>query len=258
MTAIAPLLRLRAQDIFRTWRVWVLPSVMVFLAATGTVITRFTREILVAALGAGQADAILLADPVASDAYARWANDLTQIAVLLVVVIAAGAINSEVRSGVAALILTKPASRVSYVLSHAFTLIAFTALAAHLGAVVSWLVTAAVFGPAPLGPVLAATAVWAVLAAVLISAALLASAAFDAYAGAAGAGIGAFFLLALLSVVPQLAEHTPAGLATVVNAIATGTQKADQTLWQPVLSGLALAGALLAAAVLVFRRRELR
>lgn len=183
------------------------------------------------------------------------ASDLTQIVVLVVVVLAAGTINSDVRSGVAALILVKPATRAGYVLSHALVLIAFVALAAHLGAVVSWLVTTAVFGPAPLGPVLGATAVWVVLAAVLISAALLASAAFD---GAAGIGIGVFFLLALLGVVPQLADYTPAGLIPATNAIATGIQDPDQTLWWPVASGVLCAGALLAVAVLVFRRRELR
>ncbi|RZE89280.1 ABC transporter permease subunit [Streptomyces sp. SCA2-2] len=258
MTAVAPLLRLRAQEIVRTWRIWVLPAVLVFFAATGPLITRFTKEILATALGAGQADAIPLPDPTATEAYAQWANDLTQIVVLVVVVIAAGAINSEVRSGVAALILVKPVARTAYVLSHALVLIAFVGLAAHLGAVVSWLVTGAVFSTAPPGPVLGATAVWVVLAAVLISSALLASAAFDAYAGAAGAGIGMFFLLMLLGAVPQLAQYTPAGLIPLTNAVAAGTQEPSRTMWWPLASGLLLVGVLLAAAALVFRRRELR
>ncbi|MGA5293724.1 hypothetical protein ACPCKV_07325 [Streptomyces koyangensis] len=258
MTAVAPLLRLRAQEIVRTWRIWVLPAVLVFFAATGPLITRFTKEILATALGAGQADAIPLPDPTATEAYAQWANDLTQIVVLVVVVIAAGAINSEVRSGVAALILVKPVARTAYVLSHALVLIAFVGLAAHLGAVVSWLVTGAVFSTAPPGPVLGATAVWVVLAAVLISAALLASAAFDAYAGAAGAGIGTFFLLMLLGAVPQLAQYTPAGLIPLTNAVAAGTQEPGRTMWWPLASGLLLVGVLLASAALVFRRRELR
>lgn len=150
------------------------------------------------------------------------------------------------------------------VLIHAFTFITFitfitfTTLAAFLGAFVSWLATRAIFGAADFGPVLGATAVWLVLASVLVAASLLASAAIDAVAGAAGVGIGVFFVLALLGVVPQLAEYTPAGLIRVTDAIAAGTQASDHTLWYPVASGLLLAAALLAAAVLVFRRRELR
>lgn len=258
MTGFVPLVRLRAREIVRTWRVWVLPTVLVFFAATGPVTTRFTKDILAATLGAGQAGMISLPDPTASDAYAQWASNLTQIVVLVIIVLAAGAINSEVRSGVAALILVKPVTRAAYVLSHALVLVVFVALTASLGAVVSWLVTTTVFGAAPLGPVLGATAVWVVLAAVLISAALLASAAFDAFAGAAGIGIGAFSLLALLGVVPQLAEYTPAGLVPLMNAIAAGTQDPGPTLWWPVVTGVLSAGALLAVAVLVLRRRELR
>jgi ABC-2 type transport system permease protein len=258
MNGLTPLLRLRAQEITRTWRIWVLPAVFVFFAATGPVITRFTNDILVAALGTDQAGSIRLTDPTVSDAYAQWASDLTQIVALVVVVLAAGAINSEVRSGVAALVLVKPATRAAYIISHALVLLAFVVIAAHLGAIVSWLVTTAVFGPAPLGPVLGATAVWVVLAAILICAALLASAAFDAIAGAAGIGIGVFFLLALLGVVPQLVDYTPAGLIPVTSAVAAATQNSDHTLWWPVASGLLLAGALLVAAALVFRRRELR
>ncbi|MEV4287770.1 hypothetical protein AB0K40_19860 [Nonomuraea bangladeshensis] len=254
MNATAALLRLRTQEIFRTWRIWVLPAVVIFLAASGPVLTRFTNDLLAAALGAGQA-AITLPDPTALDAHAQWTKNLTQIVVFVVVVMAAGAINSEIRSGIAALTLVKPPSRTAYVLTHAVVLLAFTSVAVLLGAVVSWLVTWAVFGSAPLGPVLAATAVWLVLAAVLITASLLASAAIDA--GAAGVGIGAFFLLVLLGVAPQAAEYTPAGLIPVTNALAAGTQTADHTLWWPVATGVLLASALLAAAAIVFRRREL-
>ncbi|GAB2838236.1 hypothetical protein GCM10022221_42040 [Actinocorallia aurea] len=257
MSAATALLRLRAREIVRTWRIWVLPAVVLFLAASGPVLARFTNDLLAAALGPGQAAAIPLPDPTALDANAQWTKNLTQLVVFVVVVMAAGAINSEVRSGVAALTLVKPPSRTAYVLTHAVVLLAFTAAAALLGALVSWGVTWAVFGSAPLGPVLGATAVWLVLAAVLITASLLASAATDAVAGAAGVGIGAFFLLVLLGVVPALTEFTPAGLVPVTNALAMGAQAADRTLWWPVATGLLLAGALLAAATAVFRRREL-
>ena len=54
MTAIHPLLLLRAGEVVRTWRIWV-PAVLVFLAATGPVITRFTKEIFAGALGSGTA-----------------------------------------------------------------------------------------------------------------------------------------------------------------------------------------------------------
>lgn len=265
MNAMRPLLFLRAGEVVRTWRVWVLPAVLVFLAATGPVITRFTKEIVAGALGGGEAGAILLPDPTAADAAGRWITDLSQLAVFVVVVIAAGAINSEVRSGVASLMLVKPASRTAYVVSHAIVLVLFVAVSALIGAVVSWAVTRLVWGSGEisteaggLGAMLGATGMWILLATVLVAVSLLASAAFDALAAAAGVGIGTYFFFLLAGTMPRLTEYTPAGLIPAASAIATGTPVDDAALWWPVITGLVLAAVLLASAVLVFRRKELR
>lgn len=257
MNAAAALLRLRGQEIVRTWRLWVLPTVLIFVAASGPVLARFTNELLGAALGSEPATVISLPEPTALDANAQWTKNLTQLVVFVVVVMAAGAINGEVRSGVAALTMAKPPTRTAYVLSHAAALIGLVALTTLVGAVVSALVTVVVFGSAALGAILAATAVWLVLAAVLVAASLLASAGIDGAAGAAGVAIGAFFVLTLLGAVPVLADYTPAGLIRLPSTLAAQTQAADHTLWWPVMTGLLLTAALLAAAVLVFRHREL-
>ncbi|NYV73036.1 ABC transporter permease [Streptomyces sp. UH6] len=256
MSAVVPLLRLRGREITRTWRLWLLPAVTVFLAVTSPLLARFTNDLLAAALGPG-ADGVVLADPTSADAYAQWTKNLTQLVVFVVIVMAAGAINSEVRSGHAALLLVKPASRSAYVHTHAVALIGFITVTAFVGAGTGWLTTRAIFGEADLAPIFAATAVWAVLAAVLVSASLLASATIDAAAGAAGAGIGAYFVLVILGAIPWLAEYTPAGLLPLTGAIATGTQEADHTLWWPIGTGLLLAAALLAMTTSMFRRREL-
>lgn len=269
MNAMLPLLRLRAREVVRTWRIWVLPVVLVFLAASGPVIARFTNEILAGALGGGELTALALPEPTAADAAARWITDLSQLAVFVVVIMAAGAINTEVRSGVASLLLVKPASRAAYVVSHAVVLVGFVAVAAFIGALVSWGVTRVVFGAfgggggasggvGDLGAMLGATGLWVVLATVLITVSLLASATFDAMAAAAGVGVGTFFLLALAGVAPRLAEFTPAGLLPAAAAVATGTPPDAAAIWWPVATGLGVNVVLVAAAVVVFRRRELR
>lgn len=280
MNALLPLLRLRAREIVRTWRIWVLPIVLVFFAASGPVITRYTNELLAGALG-GEAGALALPDPTAADAAAQWVSDLSQLVVFVVVIMAAGAINGEVRSGVASLLLVKPASRAAYVVSHAAVLVGFVAVAAFLGALVSWGVTGVVFGGdgggvgsgsggsgssaaaagdagGGLVPLLGATALWVVLATLLIAVSLLASAAFDAMAAAAGVGVGAFFLLAVAGAAPSLAEFTPAGLLPAAVAVASGIPPEGAALWWPVGTGLGASVVLVAVAVAVFRRRELR
>lgn len=257
MNAVIPLVRLRTQEIVHTWRLWTLPTMMLVLAVAGPLLARFTNELLTAALGSGQAGTITLPAPTAADAYAQWTKNLTQLVLLVVVVMAAGAINTEVRSGVAALLLVKPPNRTAYVLTHALAIAGFTALTAFLGAGVTWLATGLIFGPADAGPLLGATAAWLVLAAVLIGASLLASATIDAAAGAAGVGVATFFVLAVLGAMPWLAEYTPAGLITATNAIAAGTQAPHHALWWPIVTGLLLAVALLAVTAATFRRREL-
>ncbi|MGW9020467.1 ABC transporter permease subunit [Leucobacter chromiiresistens] len=280
MNALLPLLRLRTREIVRTWRIWVLPIVLVCFAASGPVITRYTNELLAGALG-GEAGALALPDPTAADAAAQWVSDLSQLVVFVVVIMAAGAITGEVRSGVASLLLVKPASRAAYVVSHAVVLVGFVAAAAFLGALVSWGVTGVVFGgdgggsggagsgsggaaaaageaAGGLGPLLGATALWVVLATLLIAVSLLASAAFDAMAAAAGVGVGAFFLLAVAGAAPRLAEFTPAGLLPAAVAVASGTPPEGAALWWPVATGVGASIVLVAAAVAMFRRRELR
>ncbi|MER5478773.1 ABC transporter permease subunit [Streptomyces sp. NPDC002734] len=257
MSAVVPLLRLRMREIIHTWRLWLLPAVLVLLAVTSPLLARFTNDLLAAALGPGAENALALAEPTSADAYAQWTKNLTQLVVFVVIVMAAGAINSEVRSGYAALLLVKPASRSAYVLTHAAALIGFISLAAFVSTGAGWLATLAFFGEAGPGPLFAATAVWAVLAAVLVSASLLASATVDAAAGAAGIGIGAYFVLVILGAIPCLADYTPAGLIPLTGAIATGTQEAGPTLWWPIGTGLLLAAALLAVTTSVFRRRDL-
>lgn len=276
MNALLPLLRLRTREIVRTWRIWVLPIVLVFFAASGPVITRYTNELLAGALG-GEAGALALPDPTAADAAAQWVSDLSQLVVFVVVIMAAGAINGEVRSGVASLLLVKPASRAAYVVSHAVVLVGFVAVAAIVGALVSWGVTGVVFGGdgggsggsgdaaaaageagGGLGPLLGATALWVVLATLLIAVSLLASAAFDAMAAAAGVGVGAFFLLAVAGAAPRLAEFTPAGLLPAAVAVASGTPPEGAALWWPVGTGVGTSVVLVAVAVGVLWRRELR
>ncbi len=260
MSAALPLLRVRAREIARTWRVWVLPIVALFFAATGPVITRFTKAILEAALSSSEAGgaALSIPDPTALTSYGRWVTDLSQLIVFVVVIMAAGAINSEVRSGVASLMLVKPVSRTAYVLTHAVAIFVFVAITILIATLVNWGITAAVYGDAPPAPVFAAAGVWIVLAAILIASSLLASALFDATAAAAGVGIGVYFVLALLGLFPWLVSYTPVGLMSVSAAVAARTQAVDHTLWWPLASGAVFAAVLLAAAVWVFRRKELR
>ena len=65
-------------------------------------------------------------------------------------------------------------------------------------------------------------------------------------------------ILTLAGMAPRLTEFTPAGLIPAASAIATGASPDSVDFWWPVATGLVLATLMLATAVFVFHRKELR
>lgn len=253
MSGGSALLNHRLLEIVRTWRIWVLPGLLVLFAVSGPLVARFSRELLGAALGA-QAQGLPIPDPTYLDAYGQWAKNLTQLVVLVLVIQAAGSISGEVRSGTAILLLTKPVSRTAFVLATLGSQVLLVVGATAVTSVLTWGMTAALFPAAPAGPLVRAAAAWLVIAALILAATVLASAALDATAGAAGIGIGVYLALAVLAAWPPLARYTPAGLLALPGSLAAGQQ--PEAAW-PVVTGVLAAAVLAGAAVATFRRREL-
>jgi ABC-2 type transport system permease protein len=241
------------REILRTWRIWVLPGIVLFFALTGPVIARFTPEI-VGALAADQLGQFTIPTPTYVDAYTQWVKNLSQIVLFALVIIYAGLVSGELRSGTAVLVLTKPVSRTAFVIAKVAVHSAFLAILVLVGTLVTWGMTAATFGTAP-GPALwAAALTWLVFGVLFIALMTLLSVLVNAAAGAAGAGLGVYALVSIAAVWKPLATYTPAGLATAPAALAAGEGRA--LLW-PVLTSAVLACALVALAAAAFRSKEL-
>ncbi|HEU0206812.1 MAG TPA: ABC transporter permease subunit [Pseudolysinimonas sp.] len=254
MNAALVFARKEAVEIVRTWRIWVLPAIILFFAITAPLLARFTPEI-VGAVAGDQLGGISLPPGTSLDAYGQWIKNLSQITLFALIIIYGGIISSETSSGTAILVLTKPMSRVAFVVVKAVIHSLFLAVLALVGALVAWALTAAVFGDAPAGPVWSSTLVWLVLGVFSIALMTFFSALIPSAAGAAGAGMGAFVLLAIAALWKPLSDHSPAGLAGQAAALAAGKAVPD-LLW-PVVVSLGAAVAFVAAAALLFRRREL-
>jgi len=107
MNSFGIFVRKEAIEIIRTWRIWVLPGILLFFALTGPFIARFTPEIITAVAGA-QLGGVVLPPATYVDAYAGWVKNLSQIGLFAVIIIYGSIVSGEVRSGTAALVLTKP------------------------------------------------------------------------------------------------------------------------------------------------------
>jgi ABC-2 type transport system permease protein len=253
MSGFAVFARKEAREILRTWRIWVLPGILLFFALTGPVLARFTPEI-VGAVAGDQLKGFKIPTPNYQDSYAQWIKNLSQIGLFALIIIYGSIISSERRSGTAVLVLTKPVSRTAFVIAKAAVHSAFLAILVVAGTLVTWGLTAAVFTKAPGSALWSSALVWLVFGVLFITLMTLLSVLIGSAAGAAGAGLGTYALVSIAAVWKPLGTYSPAALATQPASLAAGKDVA--VLW-PVLTSLLLSAVFVALATLAFRRRDL-
>ncbi len=253
MTGAAVFARKEIEEILRTWRIWVLPGIFLLFALTGPPLARFTPEIVGSLVG-NQLSGIQLPPPTYLDSYSQWIKNVSQIGLIALVIVYGGLVSGETRSGTAVLVLTKPLSRVSFIVSKAAVHSGFVVILAVVGAAITWLLTYLIFGSAPGGALWRSSGEFAVLAVLFLGLMTLLSVVISSTAGAAGAGLGAYVALSVASIWKPLSDHTPAGLITQPASLAAGK---DAPAFWPVLTALVLTAILIVLAGAAFRRKDL-
>lgn len=252
MRGFTAFLRKELVEIARTWRIWVLPGMVLFFALSGPVLAKLTPQLIASMSTPGLT--ITMPDPTWHDAYAQWAKNLGQIVAIAVVVIFGGLISSEKRAGTAALVLTKPVSRAGFVVAKVVSQGILLVGTVCAGAAITWGVTLGVFGMAPPGDLVRATAAWLAFGLMLLGVMTLLSTLLSSQAGAAGLGLVVFLVLSVLTAWGPTLRRSPAGLVVAPAEIVAGK---DPALLWPVATALLLGAACVALAVAVFRRQEL-
>jgi ABC-2 type transport system permease protein len=255
MRGFAAFVRKEAVEILRTWRIWVLPGILLFFAVTGPVMARYTPEI-VGAVGGSQVAAIVKAIPTPTylDAYGQWIKNLSQIALFAIIIIYGGIVSAERKSGTAILVLTKPVSRSAFVVAKALVHSAFLALTVLVGTLITWGGTGIMFGKAPAGPLFASAGTWLVFGVLFVAVMTLLSVAISSQAGAAGVGLGVFALTSIAAIWKPLGTYSPAALVGSPTLLAAG--KSVEVGW-PIAASVLLAIVLVALAAWSFGRKEL-
>jgi ABC-2 type transport system permease protein len=242
------------REIVRTWRIWVLPGIVLFFAVSGPPLAKVTPELLGSFVATQPGVVIELPEPTYVDAYLQWTKNLQQLVLFVVIIMFGGIVSAEKRSGTAALVLTKPLSRTAFVLAKYLSQSALLAGTVATGAAVTWGVTCAIFAKAPPAPLVEATAAWLALGLLFLALMALLSSALDSQAGAAGLGFLGFVAIGIATLWAPAVEYSPAGLLGAPTSLVMGESVA---LGWPVGTSLALTALLVAGAAMVFRRREL-
>ncbi len=244
------------REIFRTWRIWVLPGIVLFLAISGPILAKLTPELISSMSQSGDLGGAIITvpDPTWRDAYLQWTKNISQIVTWALVIILGGMVSAERRSGTAILVLTKPISRPAFVLAKFVSNAVFLTVTSVIGAVVTWGMTYLIFAEAPVRVLAEATGVWLASALFITGVMTLISALVGSQSGAAGLGFGVLVLLSIVTLWGPAVEYSPAGLLIAPNAVLLGTGMS--IAWPLATSALATV-ALVGGAVLAFGRKEL-
>jgi len=254
MTGFGAFLRKALTEIRRTWRIWVIPGMLVFFGVTSPIIAALTPK-LVQSMATSQPGLVIrIPPPTARDAYVQFIKSLDQLVLIAIIITGAGAVSGERSAGTAILALTKPLSRAAFVVTKILSQTMLLLVATALGTAVCLVVTAVVFDGAGGARLVTAVAIWLVYALLLIVVMTLCSAAFQSRGAAAGAGLGFYFLTLLLSAWGPAARSSFVGLVLA-------TQKAlvveSLSLGWPLATAVVAIGAGTVAAVWIFERQEL-
>ena len=254
MSGFSTFLAKEFTEIRKTWRIWVIPGMLLFFAITSPIIADITPA-LMASISKSQPGMKVQMPPATwRDSYAQFLKSLSQMVLIAVVITGAGAVSGERNAGTAVLTLTKPVSRAAFVMAKILSQAGLLIVATVLSTAVCAVLTITIFGPAPLGPLVASVSIWTIDALLMIVVMTLFSAGFASRGASTGAGLGFFFLTLLISIWPAANRYSFVGLMSVSGKALM--RQPTGALW-PV--GTALVAGVLGAlgAVRLFEKQEL-
>ena len=254
MTGLGAFLRKELSEIVRTWRIWVIPGMLVFFGITSPIIAALTPK-LVQSMTASQPGVVIrIPPPTALDAYAQFLKNLDQFILIAVVITGAGAISGERSSGTAILALTKPLSRGAFVVAKILSQMIVLVAATALGTAVCLAVTAVVFDGGNGARLVTTVALWLLYASLFVVVMTLFSASLRSRGAAAGAGLAFYFFALLLSSWGPMARYTFFGLFPAMRDALTGE---SLSLGWPLATAVAAVAVGTVAAMRLFERQEL-
>jgi len=256
------------KELRQTWRTFRLPAlyiVLLFLAITDPLSTRYMGEIL----GKFATGITIVAPPPSAEmAVGSFVSDIVEIGLLVIIAITMGAVANEKASGVTAFVVTKPVSRSSYVCAKYLVLAAGIALGIAVGVAVASLYTWTLIGP--VDPSLAALAALAVCiyAEFIMSATFAASMVTSGGLPAGAVGLGFMILMGLGSAFfgqTAIGAYLPTSLIGYANSLLSGSALSQKTsglsalsILRPGITAVVISAALLWAGFARFKKQALQ
>jgi len=240
---------------WRSLRMMAVTAVLVVWGITGPLTARYMNELMAAIPGTPEGLEAVLPKPTVELAVSELADNLAQFGLILALLVPMASVAGEKSSGTAAMVLSKPASRGTFLLAKLLALLVTFAVGTGLGVAAGYAYTGMLFTWLPPGG-------FAMLAGALLlyllayaSLTLLASTLMRSQLGAAGLAFGMALLLGLLGSLPGIGEWFPASLLGWGRSAASGIPA--EFPWSALAATAALIPGLLLAAWAALRRQEI-
>jgi ABC-2 type transport system permease protein len=243
--------RLERLRMTRSPRAISLGGVYLFFGLLGPVTAKYLQDIVNRAQSGVQ---VIVANPGPKDGISNYISQASQAGLVVVAVIAAGALTFDARRGLSTFLRTR-ASNMWQLIAPRFTVNAAAAVAAYtLGTLAAWYETALLLGQPPAAAMLAGLLCGSVFLIFAVSLAAAAASVARSTLGTVGITLGVLLALPLLGLAGPLHAWLPSTLVTAPVAVLGRSGLGD---YLPALASAATGSALLlTAATFRLARRE--
>jgi ABC-2 type transport system permease protein len=196
----------------RTWRMVILIVVLILSGLISPVLAKYTPQLIGSIPDMPPEFANLIPEPSLADAIGQYVKNIAQFGALLVILLNMGAVAGEKERGTAAMMISKPVQRHTFLLSKWAVGLGTILVGLFLAGVGGWVYTAVLFENPPIPEFAILNLLTAVFFAVYLSITLLASTLARSQSTAAlGAFAGLAFLL-IWGAVPNINHYAPGKL----------------------------------------------
>ncbi len=215
--------------IFKTYRIWLIPLIFIFFGILSPVSAKFLPAILKAAMQADTTQKVFLQikipEPTQTDAYLQWIKNLSQFGMLTLILISMGLVAEEKARGTLALVVTKPVSRTSVIVSKFLAQTGLFATSAAIGVGTCYLYTYLLFEKANFRPLAYSSIAFAAYGLLILAVTLFFSTLMKNQLGAAGLGLLSYFAFSIIAGIGHgMDKYSPGALSSVAAKIISGSQ----------------------------------
>jgi ABC-2 type transport system permease protein len=200
----------------KSHKIWLIPLVFVLIALMSVLTAYFMPEIF-KSIKEMQEYLDLIPTPTVADALGQYVKNVTQFGFIIIILVGMSAISSEKEKGTAALFLTKPISRSSFILAKSFSLMILVLSAIILSSMVAYAYINILFEPVPFGHIALINLYLFLWFLPLLGLTLIGSSIGKSTGSSAGISLALCVVLMLLGSIPMVQGLFPGSLLGIIS-----------------------------------------